>query len=86
MTSLLFQIAEHLNSLSRDVTVGVLTSLWAGRPGNFGLIPGRGKRVTFPKCPAFCSEVSGDSYLGIKRPRREAARSPQNTFVKLRAD
>jgi len=73
--------------LSRHVTVGVVTSLWAGRPSNFGLIPGRGKRViSFPKCPAFCSVVSGDSYLGMKRPRREAARSPSNTIVKLRAD
>jgi len=78
MTSLLFQITQHLNSLSRDLAVGVITSLWAGRPGNFGLIPGRGKRViSFPKCPAFCSVVSGGSYLGIKRPRREAAHSPQ---------
>jgi hypothetical protein len=45
------------------VAVGVVTSLGAGCPGYFGLIPGRGKRViSFRKCPAFCSVVSGDPY------------------------
>jgi hypothetical protein len=63
MTSLIFQITQHLNSLNRDVAVSVITSLWAGRPGYFGLIPGRCKIViSFPKCPAFCSVVSGGSY------------------------
>ena len=76
MKSLLFQIAQHLNSLSRDVAVGVVTGLWCGRPGNCGLIPGWDKRLSFRKCPVFCSVVSGVSYSGIKRPRREAVRPP----------